>query len=68
MGVRFSQPVHAGLGANPASCTVGIGVFPGGEGAGTYSYLSHLIMNIQTMLIVLQWWDVLYHIIMHHVV
>ena len=40
MVARFSEPVHAGLGANPTSCTVGIGVFPwGGRGkaAGTHS-------------------------------
>jgi hypothetical protein len=27
--VRFSAPVHTGPGANPASCTVGTGSFPG---------------------------------------
>ena len=29
MGARFSASVQTGLGANPASCTVGTGSFPG---------------------------------------
>ena len=28
-GARFSAPVRTGTGANPASCTMGIGSFPG---------------------------------------
>ena len=28
-GTRFSAPVQTGPGAHPASCTVGIGSFPG---------------------------------------
>ena len=33
MGTIFSAPVHTGPGAHPASCTMGIGSFPG-EGSG----------------------------------
>jgi hypothetical protein len=55
VGARFSEPVDASLGANPASCTMGFRVFPGGKAAGAYSHLSHLIMNIQTVVIVVQW-------------
>jgi len=29
VGARFSAPVHTGLGAHPASCTMGTGSFPG---------------------------------------
>ena len=28
-GARFSAPVQTGLGAHPASCTIGTGSFPG---------------------------------------
>jgi hypothetical protein len=31
LGARFSAPVHTGPGAHPASCTRGIGSFPGVE-------------------------------------
>ena len=31
MGARFSAPVQTGLGARPASCTMGTGSFPGGK-------------------------------------
>jgi len=30
-GARFSTPVQTGLGALPASCTMGTGSFPGGK-------------------------------------
>ena len=30
-GARFSAPVQTGLGAHPASCTMGTGSFPGGK-------------------------------------
>jgi len=30
-GARFSTPVQTGLGAHPASCTMGTGSFPGGK-------------------------------------
>jgi hypothetical protein len=30
-GARFSAPVQTGPGAQPASCTMGTGVFPGGK-------------------------------------
>jgi len=33
-GARFSAPVQTGPGANPASCTIGTGSFPGQRAAG----------------------------------
>jgi len=33
---RFSAPVQIGPGAHPASCTMGIGSFPGVEAARTW--------------------------------
>ena len=32
-GARFSAPVQSGLGADPASCKIGTGSFPGVEAA-----------------------------------
>jgi len=32
VGARFSAPVQTGLGAHPASCTMGTGSFPGVKG------------------------------------
>jgi hypothetical protein len=34
VGTSFSAPVQNGLGAHPASCTMGIGCFPGGKRKG----------------------------------
>ena len=31
MGARFSAPVQTSAGAHPASCTMGMGFFPGGK-------------------------------------
>jgi len=36
VGARFSAPVQTGPGAHPASCTMGIGSFPGVETAGAW--------------------------------
>jgi hypothetical protein len=33
-GARFSAPIQNGLGAHPASCTMGTGSFPGVKAAG----------------------------------
>jgi hypothetical protein len=36
VGVRFSAPIQTGPGANPPSCTMGTGSFPGVKAAKTH--------------------------------
>ena len=40
-GARFSAPVQTGPGAQPASCTMGTGFFPGGKRPGRVELTTH---------------------------
>ena len=44
VGARFSAPVQTGSGAHPASCTVGIGSFPGVKRGQGVTLTPHLLL------------------------
>jgi len=44
VGARFSAPVQNGLGAHPASCTIGTASFPGGKSGRRVTLTSHPIL------------------------
>jgi len=44
VGARFSAPVQTGLGADPASCTMGTGPFPGVKSGRGVTLTPHLFL------------------------
>jgi hypothetical protein len=48
VGARFSAPVHADPGAHPASCTMGIGSFPGVEGGWGVTLTPHPLLVLRS--------------------
>jgi hypothetical protein len=43
-GARFSAPVQTGPGAYPASCTIGIGSFPGAKSGRSVTLTPHPLL------------------------